>query len=101
MLWGSNWMIGNAARQVGTLNYTVWLFTNELLESVSLQSVGCTWIGISCNIICYVDDIVLLSPSKPWLELLLDYVSEKIAGNMFKSNVAKTCHTVSSYLASL
>ena len=44
--------------------------------------------------VCYTDDMVLLSTSKAELQILLDYVSEKLSEICLRLNVDKCCYIV-------
>ena len=44
--------------------------------------------------VCYADDIVLLSPSKVGLQILLVYVSDKLSEICLRLNLDKCCYIV-------
>ena len=65
------WKTGNGARQGGIMSPLIFSFyINHILEQVSSMPMGCSLFGYKTGIICYADDILLLSPSASGLQCM-------------------------------
>ena len=68
-------MIGNGFRQVRIISPLLFKFDmNSLIEDIQQLKQGCSLGYVKTNMICYADDIFLLSPSVSGLQLLIDRV---------------------------
>ena len=73
---GGEWRVGNGVRQGGIMSPHLFNFyINETIEDLLHLDVGCSLGYEKMNILCYADDIVLLSPSANGLQFLLDKIS--------------------------
>ena len=67
------WKVGNGTRQGSVISPLLFsYYINEMTNCISDMHEGCTLAGVKFNIICYVDDIALLAPSRIGLESLLE-----------------------------
>ena len=73
---GDEWRVGNGVRQGGILSpYMFNFYINDIIEEICNMDVGCS-LGLErMNIICYADEIVLVSPSANGLQFLIDKMS--------------------------
>merc|ERR1711984_16799 len=64
-----SWNIENGTRKGGlnSPNLFSW-YLNQTVEEISTMSSGCSLGGIKTNILCYADDICILSPSAAGLQ---------------------------------
>ena len=70
---GTDWPVGNGARQGGILSGLLFNFyINRMIREISTLPQGCVLAGSKMNIICYADDILLLAPSSTGLQILLN-----------------------------
>ena len=89
------WRVGNGVRQGGILSpYLFNFYINDIIEEICNLDVGCS-LGLErMNIICYADDIVLISPSANGLQFLIDKMSSLLLQNGMVINVAKSSYVV-------
>ena len=84
------WKVGNGVRQGGILSPLLFgFYTNEVLESISNMTVGCSLNGYKVNIIAYADDVFLLSPTSEGLQLILNQLQSMINDLCLSINVGK------------
>ena len=70
---GDCWKIENGVRQGGVLSPHIFNFyINEVFDTISSMNVGCKIGSYVSNIIGYADDIMLISPTKSGLQILID-----------------------------
>ena len=63
---------------------------NEILK----MSVGCRLGGEATNILCYADDIILLSPSATGLQIMIDKLAVLIEDLCLSINLEKSIHII-------
>ena len=57
------WRISNGTRQGGLLSPKIFsLYIDKMIDKISQMDMGCNLAGIRTNIICFADDVCLLSP---------------------------------------
>ena len=70
------WKTGNGVRQGGVCSALIFsYYINHVLEEISNMPMGCSLFGYKTGIICYADDILLLSPSVRGLQFMLNRLS--------------------------
>ena len=89
------WRVGNGVRQGGILSpYLFNFYINDIIEEICALDVGCS-LGLErMNLICYADDIVLISPSASGLQFLMDKISSRLTQNGLMINVEKSSYVV-------
>lgn len=86
-----SWSIDFGVRQGGILSPLLFsIYINDLIEKISKSKIGAKLGLFYSNIICYADDIVLLSPSIPGLQILLDMIDEELLNLKLSINVKKS-----------
>jgi exonuclease III len=79
--------IGNGTRQGGLLSpYFFTRYIRELICAIAHSNIGCSIGGMSCNILAYADDIVLLAPSWRALQSLIDLLA------IYALNIDMSCN---------
>ena len=86
-----SWGVGNGVRQGGILSSLLFSFyINDILEMVTKMPVGCSLMGYKTNIICYADDIILLSPTACGLQIMLDKLCGALLQLCLTTNAQKS-----------
>ena len=86
------WKTENGTRQGGIISPILFsYYINQVIEEISNMKVGCSLFGYKTGIICYADDILLLSPSINGLQSMLNVLSTRLRSlcltvNPLKSN---------------
>ena len=89
------WKVGNGTRQGGILSPLLFCFyINDALDETSKMSIGCSVGGVRSNIVCYADDVCLLAPSAPALQVLLSSINVHFEAINLKINVKKCAYMV-------
>ena len=89
----TSWKIGNGVRQGGILSPLLFSFyINDVLNTVADQPDGCSIEGYMTNIVCFADDLILLSPSVIGLQKLIDKVASLFDGLCLKINTDKSVY---------
>ena len=89
------WRVGNGVRQGGILSpYLFNFYINDIIEEISNLDVGCSLGMEKMNLICYADDIVLISPSANGLQYLIDRISSLLIQHGMVINVGKSSYIV-------
>ena len=92
---GSDWQVGNGARQGGILSGLMFNFyINDAIKAISALPQGCKLAGTKMNIVCYADDILVLAPSARGLQILLDRLVHELEALCLKINVQKSSYIV-------
>ena len=87
----NEWKINNGVRQGGVLSGLLFnIYVNSLIEKISKLNIGCRLGTVNSNIIAYADDIVLLSPTRDGLKLLLLEVHREASSMDLEFNFEKT-----------
>ena len=69
----ARWRLKRGVRQGSVLSPLLFnLYVNEMLNSMVKSEMGCVIGSSRMNVIAYADDLVLISPTAPSLQLLLD-----------------------------
>ena len=83
--------ISNGVRQGGVLSGLLFnVYIDSLISNISKMKVGCRLGLISSNIIAYADDIVLLAPSIPSLNMLVNTAYTEASRLHLEFNFDKT-----------
>ena len=87
--------VGICSRKGGiTSGFLFNFYINEMLDTIRNLPVGCNLRCSKINILCYADDIVLLTPTAQALQVMLDCLSHTIRSLSLKINVQKSYHIV-------
>ena len=79
-IYTSEWRIRNGTRQGGLLSPKFFaLYINKMIEKISEMEVGCNLAGIRTNIICFANDVCLLSPCPKALQSMLDLMHQEVS----------------------
>ena len=93
-----SWKIGNGVRQGGILSPLLFgFYINETLEQLSDLPMGCSLLGYKTGVICYADDILLLSPSATGLQSMLNSLSNLLSNLCLTINPKKSNYIVFKY----
>ena len=85
------WKIGNGVRQGGILSPFLFCFyLDSTLDYITNMPIGCEIMGYKTNMICFADDVMLLSPSAAGLQLMLDVISDKFKSLCLAINANKS-----------
>ena len=89
------WRVGNGVRQGGILSpYLFNFYINDIIEQICNLDVGCSLGWEKMNLICYADDIVLISPSANGLQFLIDKISSLLIQHGMVINAKKSSYVV-------
>ena len=92
---GGIWRVRNGVRQGGIMSpYLFNFYLNEVIEDLLGLEVGCSLGYEKMNILCYADDIVLLSPSANGLQFLLGKISGLLDQLGLVINLGKSSYVV-------
>ena len=87
----NSWQVRQGVRQGGVLSaYIFPYYTNNILKLVFKEYIGCRMSINKLNILAYVNDIVLISPSASGLRTLIRVLGECIVQHNLVLNAAKT-----------
>ena len=90
-----HWKVSNGARQGGCLSPLLFSFyINDMILEISGMNTGCSLAGIRTNIICFADDMFLLSPSVQSLQKLIVKLADSLKSLCFSVNEDKCKYIV-------
>jgi hypothetical protein len=79
-------------RQGGVLSpYLFAVYINSVIDEIQASHIGCHFGSLSCNVILFADDILLLSPSVSALQDLLYICESELAALDLSINAKKSC----------
>ena len=77
--YSSEWKLCNGIRQGGVLSGILFnLYVNDLIDNVSKSKLGCKLGVYTSNIVAYADDLVILTPSRSSLQILIQLINNEI-----------------------
>ena len=77
--YSSEWKLCNGIRQGGVLSGILFnLYINDLIDNVSKSKLGCKLGVYTSNIVAYADDLVILTPSRSSLQILIQLINNEI-----------------------